>query len=95
MELVMKADGQVVQTCEPVTYWKLRAVIGDVERGVAQVNQLQEQLKTLAGQRTELLQQIVGPEVDINFVTAVTWDDTKLEVTLTGAVRPPRAVVAS
>jgi hypothetical protein len=88
MELVSKSDGQITQACDPVTYWRLRAIIGDVERGMTQITQLQEQLKTLAASRTALLQEIVGSEVDINFVTAVTWDDAKLEVTLTGVARP-------
>lgn len=96
MELVKNTDGSLTKACEPVTYWKLRATIGDVERGVAQINQLQEQLKTLAAARTALLQEIVEDDADVNFVTAVTWDDAKLEVTLTGVARSsPRVVTAS
>lgn len=94
MELVPKSDGQITQACEPVIYWRLRAVIGDVERCVTQINQLQEQLKGLAASRTTLLQDIAGTDADINFVTAVTWDDAKLEVTLTGAVRARSSEIA-
>lgn len=87
MELVPQPDGQITVSPDAVTYWKLRATIGDVERCLVQVNQLQEQLKGLAAARTELLREIAGPETDVNFVTAVTWDDAKREVTLTGAMR--------
>lgn len=84
MELV-KTDFS--KECEPVAYWKLRALIGDVERCAAQITQLQDQLKALAAARTQVLQDIVGVGADVNFVTGITWNDDKHEITLTGVVQ--------
>jgi len=73
--------------CDPVSYWKLRAVMGDIDAMSAQIQQRQHALQQLLVRQAEILRAVVGDDVDLNFVSKLTWQDDTLEITLDGAVR--------
>lgn len=81
-ERINAAHAPIVRVLDPAQYWRLRAVIGDVDRARAAVGEAQQRLMQIVQAQVPLLQAVAGDGVDITVLTALDWNDDTCEITL-------------
>lgn len=94
MGVEAKANGttSIEKTLKTEDYWKLRAVIGDVERAQVVVQQAQAQLQQHLERRQTLLKAAAGDGIDLNFLSHIDWHDDTCVIILHRVMKadPPK-----
>lgn len=78
-------SARITRQLSSVDYWRLRAVIGDVDRARAELERAQHKMQSAVNAQAPVIQQAAGEGVDIAFLTKIDWNDETLEIVLTRA----------
>lgn len=81
---------RITRQLSSVDYWRLRAVIGDVDRARAELERAQQKMQVAVNTQAPVIQQAAGEGVDIAFLTKIDWNDETLEIVLTRVLTPAK-----